>query len=121
VELSIDKLEQDGGVVLIVAGDLDMATAPQLVGTAIAATGPESRHLVIDASDIAFCDSSGLAAFVQIGNHLTAGGHRLGIAGAQPILRRILEMSGLHEAFVVAGTVDEVFARLQLDPLAPTE
>jgi len=32
-------------------------------------------------------------------------------------VRRILEMSGLHEAFVVADTVDEVMTHLPADPL----
>lgn len=116
--LSIDQLERHGGTVLTVAGDLDIVAAPQLVSAAMATSELESRHLVIDATRIDFCDSSGLAAFVRIGNQLATSGHRLGIAGAQPIVRRILEMSGLHEAFVMATTVDEVFTRLQPDPLA---
>lgn len=116
--LSIDHIERHGAAVMIVVGDLDVATAQQLVSTALAMTELEPRHLVIDAGGIGFCDSSGLAAFVRIGNQLASGGHRLGIAGARPIVRRILEMSGLHEAFVVAGTVDEVFTRLQPDPVA---
>jgi len=117
VALSIDQLERPRGVVLVVAGDLDMVTAPQLVSAAIATTEQAPRHLVIDASGVDFCDSSGLAAFVRIGNQLSSAGHRLGIAGARPMVRRILEMSGLHEAFVVADTVDEVMTHLPADPL----
>jgi anti-sigma B factor antagonist len=112
VALSIDQLERQRGVVLVVTGDLDMVTAPELVGTALATNELEPRHLVIDASGIDFCDSSGLAAFVRIGNQLSSDGHRLGIAAARPMVRRILEMSGLHEAFVVTDTVDEVWTQL---------
>lgn len=115
--LSIDQLERQHGVVLVVSGDLDMVTAPQLVSTAIATMELAPGHLVIDASGVDFCDSSGLAAFVRIGNQLSSDGYRLGIAGARPIVRRILEMSGLHEAFVVADTVDEVLTHLAADPL----
>jgi anti-sigma B factor antagonist len=116
VALSIDRLERQRGVVLVVTGDLDMITAPELVSTAFDTTEPEPRHLVIDASGIEFCDSSGLAAFVRIGNQLSSDGHRLGIAAARPMVRRILEMSGLDEAFVVADTVDDVLTHLPTDP-----
>lgn len=119
--LSIDQIERHDGVVLVVTGDLDMTTAPDLISAGLATTELEPRHLVIDAGGVGFCDSSGLAAFVRIGNQLSSRGHRLGIAGAQPIVLRILEMSGLHEVFVVGDTVDEVFSRLQPDPLAPKD
>jgi anti-sigma B factor antagonist len=116
VALSIDQLERPGVAVLVVTGELDMVTAPQLVGAALATNELEPRHVVIDARGIGFCDSSGLAAFVRIGNQLSSDGHQLGIAAARPIVRRVLEMSGLHEAFVVADTVDEVSTRLPVDP-----
>lgn len=119
--LTIDQLDRPGVAVLRVTGELDMVTAAQLVGAALATNELEPRHVVIDAGGIGFCDSSGLAAFVRIGNQLSAGGHRLGIARARPIVRRILEMSGLDEAFVIADTVDEVAARLQPGPLAPAD
>ncbi len=55
---------------------------------------------------------------MPIGNQLSSDGHRLGIAAARPMVRRILEMSGLDEAFVVADTVDDVLTHLPTDPLA---
>jgi anti-anti-sigma factor len=78
-----------------------------------AAAAFDQRHLVIDAGGIDFCDSSGLAAFVGIGNQPGTAGHGLAIASAQPIVSRIIEINGLHEVFVVAGTVEEALSRLQ--------
>jgi anti-sigma B factor antagonist len=115
VALTIDQRERRGCTVLDVAGDLDVLTAPDLVSAALAATEVAPADLIIDASGIDFCDSSGLAAFVRIGNQLGAEGHRLAIAGAQPIVNRIIEISGLHEVFVVAGTVEEAMSRLEPD------
>lgn len=110
--LTIDQHDQDGCAVLAVHGDLDVATAPALTSAAFAVIESSPRHLVIDATDLDFCDSTGLAAFVRIAGELEPHGHRLGIAGPRPIVRRILEVSGLDEAFVVTETVAEATSRL---------
>jgi anti-sigma B factor antagonist len=110
--LTIDQRDQDGCAVLALRGDLDVATAPALTSAARAAIESTPRHLVLDATDLDFCDSTGLATFVRIAAQLEPHGHRLGIAGVQPIVRRILEVSGLDQAFVVTGTVVEATSHL---------
>jgi len=109
--LIIADREQDGCRVLSIAGDLDLVTAPQLADAVTALVDAGVRDLVVDAERLDFCDSSGLTAFVRIARQLDPGG-RLAIAGPQPIVRRILEVSGLVEAFVVADSVDEAVAAL---------
>ena len=64
--------------------------------------------MVVDARRLAFCDSSGLSALVQIANRLAEG--RLAIAAPTPIVRRVLEMSGLVDAFVVTDSVPDALA-----------
>jgi len=109
--LTIADRERDGRRVLSIAGDLDLVTAPQLVDAALALVDGGVRDLIVDAEHLDFCDSSGLTAFVRIARQLEPDG-RLAIAGAQPIVRRILEVSGLVEAFVVAESVDAALAAL---------
>jgi anti-sigma B factor antagonist len=109
--LTIADREQNGHHVLAIAGDLDLVTAPQLAEAASALVEAGARDLVVDAAHLDFCDSSGLTAFVRIARQLEPSG-RLAIAGAQPIVRRILEVSGLVEAFVVADSVDDALAAL---------
>jgi anti-sigma B factor antagonist len=110
--LSITTNDLDGHPLLAVAGDLDMSTAPSLTSAAMALIADGGRDLIIDLSEVAFCDSSGLASFVQIASRLEPGGGRLAIAGPQAIVRRILEVSGLDEAFVVVPTVRDAIAEL---------
>ena len=110
--LSITAEDLDGRPLLAVAGDLDMSTAPSLASAAMAVIDQGVRDVIIDARELAFCDSSGLAAFVQIATRLAPDGGRLAIAGPQSIVRRILEVSGLDEAFVVVPTVRDAIAEL---------
>jgi anti-anti-sigma factor len=109
--LTIADREQDGTRVLTIAGDLDLVTAPQLADAATVLVRAGARDLVVDAEHLDFCDSSGLTAFVRIARQLEPNG-RLAIAGAQPIVRRILEVSGLVEAFVVTDSVEAAVAAL---------
>lgn len=110
--LNITAEDRDGRPLLAVAGDLDMATAPSLTSAAMAVVDSGARDVIIDVRELAFCDSSGLAAFVQIATRVAPEGGRLAIAGPQSIVRRILEVSGLDEAFVVVPTVPDAIAEL---------
>ena len=70
------------------AGDLDMASAPELTEALLAVEG----HVTFDCSDLEFVDSSGLAIFAR---HARNGG--VSITNAPPNVRRVLEITGLDE------------------------
>ncbi|WP_027345091.1 STAS domain-containing protein [Hamadaea tsunoensis] len=110
--LSTSATEAGAYGVLAVTGDLDLVTAPQLTRAAGELIAAGRRDVVIDASGLSFCDSSGITAFVAIATRLEDSGGRLAIAGATAIVRRILEISGLIEALVVTATVEEAAAEL---------
>jgi anti-sigma B factor antagonist len=99
-------------VVLVATGDLDLATAPDLTEAADALIDAGAHDVVIDVPGLAFCDSSGLGAFVRIANRVRPDGGRLALSGPSPIVHRVLEVSGLTEAFIVAGSVAEAIGRL---------
>ncbi|HEY7173508.1 MAG TPA: STAS domain-containing protein [Micromonosporaceae bacterium] len=102
--LKIVQTDHAGSPVLAVDGDLDLVTAPLLADAAIALADSGQHDIVIDATALQFCDSSGLTAFVRIANHLAPDG-RLAVVAPQPIVLRVLDVSGLTEAFVVTDTV----------------
>lgn len=85
--------------VLVVAGELDMASAEGFV-SAVVEVVPGGRPIVVDARNLSFCDSSGLQAFVRLRQH--AGGTR----EALRIGRRSTQISDLF----ALGGLDEIFA-----------
>src|SRR5215468_29655 len=109
--LKIVRADHDGRRVLAIDGELDLVTAPLLADAATALADEGEQNIVTDAHELSFCDSSGLTAFVRIANRLEPRG-RLAIAGPQPIVRRVLDVSGLVEAFVVADTIPDAIAGL---------
>ena len=112
--LSIEHRTESDLPVLSIAGDLDLASVPALneAGTTVLEAG--ARHVIVDIAAVSFCDSSGLSAFVRIANALAPKGGRLAVAGPQPIVRRVLEISGLVDVFLVTEDVDEAVATLSV-------
>ena len=112
--LTIAREDHGRHAVLTVTGDLDLATAPELTSLGVALVDAGAADVIVDARRLAFCDSSGLSALVQIANRLPE--RRLAIAAPTPIVRRVLEMSGLVDAFLVADSVPDAVAAFDEGP-----
>jgi anti-sigma B factor antagonist len=97
-ELSIVR-ETDGPIAVVRAsGELDLATAGQLVrAISASAAGPRPRVLV-DLAAVEFCDSAGLRALLGAAREVEARAGRLVVA-VEPggMVDRLLELAGLTE------------------------
>src|SRR3954471_13711239 len=97
---SAEQSSSDPSVV-VVTGELDVATVGELreVGLkALAAGGPD---LVIDASGLEFTDSTGLGCLVSLHKRAAEAGGTLVRRGSNDRLRRLLEMVSLTSVFRV--------------------
>ena len=112
MSLNLSHSDHDGYALIAVAGDLDLATAPELAALGEQVVTAGAANVVVDANELAFCDSSGLRVLVQIANDLHPGGGKLVIAGAKPIVLRVLEITGLTDTVVLADSVPEAAAAL---------
>ena len=84
--------EQAEGVVVRVAGEVDIVTAPLLQRhlDAAIATG---RPVVVDLSETTFLDARGVAALVSARKHMHRAGGRLAVRRPPPLVRRVLELA----------------------------
>jgi anti-sigma B factor antagonist len=101
VPLSIDVDHGIARPTFTLAGDLDLLTAPQLTGRVAHALDRGATEVVLDAERLEFCDSSGLAALVRLAQQLGRG--TVTVRDPRPIVRRLLEVSGMIDVFVVTG------------------
>lgn len=81
--------------VIAVAGELDMATAPTLLNEVGRLVDAGRNCLVLDLTDVSFCDSTGLSIFVRARNRFAATGGEVRLAAPRRAVRRLLEVSGL--------------------------
>jgi len=105
----------DGPVPVIqVHGELDLATAGRLCRT-VQAVGAVRRgsRVMIDLTELAFCDSTGLRALMGAVREIEILGGKAALAvrpGSR--LDRVLELTGLHEFLRVADSPQEALRRL---------
>ncbi|SFQ47176.1 MULTISPECIES: STAS domain-containing protein [Actinomadura] len=82
---------------LRLTGELDCSTADDLrhhIAVAIDAHDP--HRLLLDLSELAFIDSSGLSVMVRAHQLMARRGRLLSLCDPQPRVRRILHVAGLH-------------------------
>jgi anti-sigma B factor antagonist len=99
MSLTVQTEQRDDMVVVSVAGELDMATAPQLQDQ-ISDLLEKGRN----------CDSTGLSVFVRAKNSTDDAGGTVRLAAPQRGVLRILEVSGLVEVLHTYPTVEEAVA-----------
>ena len=89
----------DGGQVVSVAGELDIATAEQAYAyiSEVIDSGPAT--VSVDLSGLTFCDASGLGVLAKIARHARQAGRQLKLTSARPSLLKIMRLTGLDGVF----------------------
>ena len=110
--LQVSTREERGWTVVEVAGQLDVATAPEFRQVLVESQYGGAARVLVDVAGIEFVDSMGLG--VLIGGHKRARKHdgaALVLARPSPRMRELLELTGLDTVLTVVADPDEV-----LDP-----
>lgn len=105
-------------VVVTVSGELDMATTDGLArALAEAVTTPGAAHVLVDASAVTFCDSSGLNALIQ--GHRIAASRGISLRVVQPPhrLRMIMEITCVLDVLTTGQVADPSTPRPSTGPL----
>ena len=95
---TVTYAQRDGrGVCLRLAGELALATAGELNSTIDRLVAEGHRELLLDLTELTFCDSTGIAAFVRGDNLVAADGGWLRLTGATGRVDRVLQVTGLAD------------------------
>jgi anti-sigma B factor antagonist len=100
--------------VLHLSGELDADTAAQLHSMLADLLERPVPRIVVDLTDLKFCDSVGLSAFITSKQVITARGGWLTFAGANPFLTQLMETVGLSRYFTIFPDVDEAIAAARI-------
>jgi anti-sigma B factor antagonist len=85
-------------VTVCVSGEVDMLTAPKLLECLLAAIEDKPRELVIDMTEVAFMDSSGISALIQARNRLPKTSDIV-LRGVHSNIRSVLEITTVDSLF----------------------
>jgi anti-sigma B factor antagonist len=110
MDFRVTVTEQANAIVVRLAGELDMATSPRAL-EAVGATDLTAAHLlVVDLSDVTFCDSSGLRLLLHLRQVMVDHGGGFDAVGAHGIVASTIEVTGLTEVLhelPAQGTAEE--------------
>lgn len=86
-------------------GDLDITTTPAVRKRLLGMLGPGVRLLIIDLSEVSFCDAAGLA--VLIGTQRRAAARRITVrlAAPRPQTAKLLRITGLDRSLTICATL----------------
>lgn len=94
--------------VIELSGELDVATAPALIDQASKLLAVQDRpQLALELSQVTFCDSSGLNAFVRLWKRASAARGELVLVRPGRWVADLLARTGLDAHMRVLGTLDD--------------
>jgi anti-anti-sigma factor len=96
-EFRVEAHTDDEALRLALEGELDLASITTFEDHLRRAEAGGPELLVIDLSDLAFIDSSGLRALVMADERARSEGRRLAIVPGPPPVRRVFEITKLDE------------------------
>jgi anti-sigma B factor antagonist len=110
MRLSSGEPDADGRVVLAVAGEVDLSTAPELHRELDRLVDAGAGTVVADLTAVTFLDSTGLSALVAGRNRARAAGGDLRLVCGQLRLLAVLRAGGFGEVFSIHPTVGRALA-----------
>jgi len=84
---------------------LDSSISPELKGEFLILCRPDTQQLIIDLSDVEFCDSSGLSALLIAERKMREYGGEVRLAGLHKKVFSLIKISHLDRAFGIYESV----------------
>src|SRR5271155_4019188 len=109
--LSWDIQAQGRLAVVLVDGELDVATAPGLAEQ-LAPLAEAGRDLVVDLAGVRFCDCAGLSLFLRVQKQATAAGGSLHLTAPTAQVRRLIIVARLNDVLPITDRTADVIAAL---------
>ncbi|MEU1283370.1 STAS domain-containing protein [Kitasatospora sp. NPDC005856] len=104
-ELTVETRPWALGTVLVLFGELDLDSGPDLRAALDRALAEPASVVVVDCAGLEFCDSTGLNVLLRAKARAAADGSRIELARPRPLILRMLELTGATDAFSIRETV----------------
>jgi anti-sigma B factor antagonist len=106
VGLSIEERSAQRSAVLLLSGELDIASAPRLQTAIARLCDDDARSLTLDLSSLLFIDSTGLAAIVYASRLCDRHDCELALIPGPEIVQQVFELTGLAELLPFRSSAD---------------
>ncbi len=110
--LSSQPLDGGAGYVVLLGGEVDLYTAPQLKQELHRLVDEGATRFVVDMSDTTFIDSTTLGVLLSVVKRVRPEGGAVVLVCPDPNVKRIFEITLLDRVFAIVDTRDEALAEL---------
>jgi anti-anti-sigma factor len=100
-QLTVASTHTDEDVVLTLSGEIDMSTADLLQDTAAGLITARPVRLVLDFTEVTFCDSRGLSVLIGLSRQARQAGAQLVVANPGEFMVELLDLTGLRAIFEI--------------------
>lgn len=80
-------------------GEIDFSVTPKVRESLMRCLKADAKEIVLDLSELAYIDSSGLALFIEARKILAESGRTIRIAAISPQVRKLFNLTQLGELF----------------------
>lgn len=108
--LTVDVRHRGASAVLTPAGELDHDTAELFRDPLDQAVADGYSRLVVDCTQLDFCDSTGLNVLLGARLKAEAAGGAVHLAGMRPAVARVFEITGAGAVFTVHPDLDSALS-----------
>ncbi|MEQ6376712.1 STAS domain-containing protein [Bacillaceae bacterium S4-13-56] len=105
MDLSVTVENKDQEMVLVLAGEIDAYTAPQLKEKLLPLTQEEGAVVKIDLTDIQYMDSTGLGVFISALKSTKEHNSSMKLVNLQERVYRLFKITGLIEIMDIDSTL----------------
>jgi anti-anti-sigma factor len=105
---SVEREARGTAVRLLLAGDLDLATAGEADLAILTAEESRPPVLILDLSELDFMDSTGLRVIVSAASRARDEARRLVLVKGPDVVQRVFEITRLAERLEIVESADEV-------------
>jgi anti-anti-sigma factor len=107
LELTVSPASDQDVVVVTVAGDLDLSTAPDLERSLVGVQ-TDGRPVVLDLRQVTFMDSSGLRVILAADARARSAGSRLVLVEGPPGVQRVFHLTLLDRRLEFVADPTEI-------------
>jgi anti-sigma B factor antagonist len=90
-----------GGLEVLVVGELDLATTPQLRATVLGELEQQPSDVAVVLNAVTFIDSTGLIGLIDLRDAVVAAGRRFSLVSPSEPARYVLDLTGLGDLFEI--------------------
>ena len=111
--MHIEKLTAEGLTTLKISGEIDLQASPELRANLLACAKAKEPCLLLDFTEVAYIDSSGLATLIEYVRESEPFAGKMALFGLQKKVRTIFDLVRLNELFVIGLSAEEALGALR--------